>query len=277
MENINKLAMIVPVHPPKMKWYENMCESYIQINPDIDLYFVIDMEDLDTFKKSLYYDDNMTITCINTKFSKSPATYKKLQGIYKLHQTKKYQGYSTIDCESIFLNTDSKFSFHESFEKFCDNKEIICYPSDVDFLINIQKISSDFFPENEKLAKFKTQYSFWNQIPWYEDRYIEEFLKDINYEKDHFLGVKWEVFAQLVYQAWLLHKDYFHISNIQFRLEYPEDMKPEERKIFDNYQVDWIRYGARKAPFQQNQTPLLYFHLDRMDSDAERSLSYYCP
>jgi hypothetical protein len=256
----NKLAMIAPVHFPKIKWLDNICSSYFINNADIDLYFVISEEELDKFKDYFnLYDQEKFIVCPNVNSSRNPITYKKMFGLHTIFQKQKYKGYACIDIDSEFI----KSGLEESFDKFCANKEIICYPTDVDFLINIQKISSKYFPENDELKKFKTLYSVWNTIPWYINDNLDDFFKDVKYDTHKFFDCEWEVFDHICYQSWLLYKNIFKISPIQFRLEYPEDMPEAQRDVFKHYKVDWVRYGSRNLSCFINQSPLMYFHVDR--------------
>jgi len=257
---INNLAMIVPIHFPKIEWLEKLTKSYNLVKPDIDLYVVVSEEESDKieFYKKLIDEKNIII-CPNVNSSKSPVTYKKMFGLYYVFQMKKYYGYACVDSESLFVNT----GFEKSFMKFYDDRVIYCYPSDVDFLINIQEKSSRIFTENEELKKFKKMYSVWNTIPWFIDQHLETYFKDVEYNNGFFFSCDWEVFDQLNYQAWLISKNLFKISDIQYRLEYPEDMKENERNIFQKIKIDWVRFGARNLSCFKNQKPLMYFHADR--------------
>ena len=44
---INNLAMIVPIHFPKIEWLEKLTKSYNLVKPDIDLYVVVSEEESD--------------------------------------------------------------------------------------------------------------------------------------------------------------------------------------------------------------------------------------
>jgi hypothetical protein len=182
-----------------------------------------------------------------------------MYGVNHLYKQNKYYGYAASDSESLFLRS----GFEKSFWDFYNKREIICYPTDVDFLINIQKQSAKIYPENAELKLFKTQYSVWNTLPWFVDQHLGEYFKDSGYDKDYFFTCEWEVFDQLNYQAWLISKGLFKVSKTQYRLEYPEDMPTNKRDIFLNTEVDWIRYGARNLPCFIKQKPLMYFHVDR--------------
>jgi hypothetical protein len=199
------------------------------------------------------------IICPKVNSSKSPVTYKKMFALHYLHQQNKYYGYAAIDSESLFLNS----GFEKSFWNFYNKREIVCYPTDVDFLINIQRKSSEIFPENQQLKLFKEQYSVWNTLPWFIDQHLDAYFKDCNYENNYFFNCEWEVIDQLNYQAWLIYRGLFKISTIQYRLEYPEDMPSNTRSIFETIEADWIRYGSRHLKCLKTQKPLMYFHIDR--------------
>jgi hypothetical protein len=258
--NGNNLAIIVPIHFPKIEWLKKLCESYNLIKPDIDLYIVVSEEEQN--KLNFYQEivnPHQIIICPNVNSSRSPVTYKKMHGLHEVYKMQKYYGYACVDSESLFINT----GFEESFMRFYNDKVLYCYPTDVDFLINIQHQSSKFFKENEELKKFKKMYSVWNTIPWFVDQHLGSYFKDIKYDEGFFFKCDWEVFDQLSYQAWLISKNLYKISDIQYRLEYPEDMKESERNIFKNISVDWIRFGARNLLCFANNKPLMYFHTDR--------------
>jgi hypothetical protein len=61
----------------------------------------------------------------------------------------------------------------------------------------------------------------------------------------------------------MISKGLFKISQMKYRLEYPEDMQLHERDIFLKNKIDWVRYGSRNLPCFINQEPLMYFHTDR--------------
>lgn len=256
----NNLAIIAPIHFPKIQHLEILYSSYLKVNPDIDLYAVISEEELDKLGKyKEILDEERLIICPKVNSSKSPVTYKKMYGLQHLYKQNKYYGYAAIDSESLFL----KSGFEQSFWNFYNKKEIVCYPTDVDFLIDIQEKSSRIYPENEELKLFKKQYSAWNTLPWFIDQHLGVYFKDSGYYNDYFFKCNWEVFDQLNYQAWLISKGLFKISKMQYRLEYPEDMPTHKQNVFFDVNVDWIRYGARKLPCLSKQEPLMYFHMDR--------------
>jgi len=256
----NHLAMIVPVNYPKIDRFNEFYKSYQMVNPDIDFYAVISEEEsnkLDEYNQII--PEETIIICPDVNSSKNPITYKKMFALKHLHALGQYCGYATPDCECLFV----RGGFDASFMKFYYEREIVCYPTDVDFLINIQKESCIFFEENSNLKIFKSMYSFWNTLPWYVDLHLDSFFNDTKYDSGTFFNCKWEVFDHLCYQAWLVHKGLFKISEKQFRLEYTEDMKPKELEIFENVDLDWLRYGARNHEYLRNQKPLMYFHADR--------------
>jgi hypothetical protein len=257
----NNLAIIVPVHFPKIDNLKNLYSSYLKIRPDVDLFAIISEEEADKLEKyKEILDENHLIICPQVNSSKSPVTYKKMYGLHHLYKQNKYYGYAAIDSESLFL----KSGFEKSFFNFYNSREIVCYPTDVDFLINIQAKSAVIYPENEELKTFKQQYSVWNTIPWFVDQHLSVYFKDSKYYDNYFFNCDWEVFDQLNYQAWLISKGLFKISKTQYRLEYPEDMPSTQQNIFFDIKVDWIRYGARNLPCLSTQEPLMYFHVDRM-------------
>lgn len=51
----SNLAIIAPIHFPKIKHLENLYSSYLNIKPDIDLYVVISEEELDKLDKYKKY------------------------------------------------------------------------------------------------------------------------------------------------------------------------------------------------------------------------------
>lgn len=258
---INDLAIITPVHSLKIKFLDQLISSYLLTEPDVDLYIAISEEEVSYFNEYFkLYDKNKFIICKNSINAKNPITYKKLYAINEVNNLNKYKGIATVDIDSKFLRS----GFNDSFLRFKSKKEIIGYPSDVPFLINIQKESSQYVSENEELKKFKTLYSVWNTLPWFICSDLYDFFNDINYHKDKFINCKWEIFDHSVYQSWLISTGKFKISKDQYRLEYPEDMPPEKRKIFNKYDtLDWIRYGARHLVCMQNKNPLMHFHVDR--------------
>lgn len=257
---INQLAIVAPIHYPKIKWLQKLVDSYNEVKPDIDLYIVVSEEESHLLAEYRNIHENI-IVCPNVNNSRSPVTYKKMYGLHEVYKLNKYIGYACIDSESEFLK--SNLTFQDSFENFYYNQEIICYPTDVDFLINIQKESAAIYPENEELRKFKNLYSVWNTIPWFIDLYLPLYFQESGFYNNYFKTCPWEVFDQLNFQAWLVSKGLFKISDTQYRLEYPEDMPVHERRIFNDVRVDWIRLGAKNLECFKNQSPLMYFHTDR--------------
>jgi len=256
----NNLAIIVPIHYPKIHCLEQLYKSYLAIDPDIDLYAVVSEEELDKLDqyKQILGEEHLII-CPKVNSSRNPVTYKKMYGLHHLYKKNKYYGYAAIDSESLFLSS----GFERSFWNFYSKREIVCYPTDVDFLIDIQEKSSSIYPENKELKLFKKQYSVWNTLPWFVDQYLGVYFKDSDYEGDYFFNCEWAVFDQLNFQAWLIAKGLFKVSELQYRLEYPEDMPESQRDIFLGIEVDWIRYGSRGLPCFSKQNPLMYFHVDR--------------
>lgn len=256
----NSLAVIAPIHHPKIKWLKKLAESYSAVNPDVDLYIVISEEESHLINEYQKIHQNIII-CPDVNSSRSPVTYKKMHGLYEVYRMNKYIGYACIDSESEFIK--SNHTFNQSFEEFCLKREIVCYPTDVEFLINIQKNSASIFKDNEELVKFKQQYSVWNTIPWFIDLYLPAYFQESGYHQGYFKTCPWEVFDQLNFQAWLVSTGLFKISETQYRLEYPEDMPINQREIFKKIRVDWIRLGAKHLDCFNGQSPLMYFHTDR--------------
>lgn len=253
--------MIATVHYPKIKWLDNLISSYFRSEQKIDLYIAISESEKELFKDYFeFYEPDKFIICPNVESAVNPITYKKMWALHELHKQKMYEGIACIDVECEFLKNGG---FYESFNRFSKIREIVCYPTDVDFLVNIQRISSQYFPENAELSKFKKLCSVWNSIPWYISETLDEFFADVKYDEHQFSKCEWEVFDHLCYEAWLISKEYFWISHKEYRLEYPEDMPPEKRKMLYNEKLDWIRYGSRHLKCLQNQNPLMYFHVDR--------------
>lgn len=259
----NTVALVCPVHKPKFPLFSRFVESYKNVRPDCDLFFVLSEDErplLNEYKA--VWDENEYLFAPRCDPNPSVITYKKFLGLDNLRHTGCYKGIAAIDADSEFVRD----GFHASFERFESEKSICGYPLeylDQDPFHEVVSMSASYFPSSQQLEEYRGVYAWWNTLPWYVSDHLSPFLKSVGFFEHSFANQSWYAYDQTVYHAWLASEGMVKVDNRNILLEYPEMMRTKDLDNFAAHKLDWVRFSARRMPIFKGQSPLMHFHTDR--------------
>ena len=215
---MQKVAVVVPVHPPKKKYALNLAKSFRKQNTQyIDLYFIYtNKDDEECFKKM---NDGIQSILLPSDIDHSEIEkrnlypiFKKLYAVYLLSKENEYEFIITVDSESLFLDLSNIYDVCKSFR---DKKEV--YGNQSDFQ-KYNKICKTILKQFDK--SFKTIdtsiYFFFSQIPIYESKIANEFFKFIQFEKFNQIisMMNWETFEYPLYYYYCVHRHGYKVVDL---------------------------------------------------------------
>ena len=211
---MNKVAFIIPIHPPKKNDFIFLLKSYNSNNnyKYIDLYLIFSSnEDKIFFNDFLNDEINYIILPNNINFQildkeKSYINFKKLYALNYINENFNYNYSIIIDCDCMFLDMKNIYIICE---RFCKKKEIYGTTAINNDLLNINNKTYDlieyFYREDiredireediredireediredirEDIKIIDTKIYFWySQMPIYDMNNVKEFINFID-------------------------------------------------------------------------------------------------
>ena len=259
----NSVALACPVHRPKFSLFTRFVESYKNVRPDCDLFFVLGEDErgvLDDYRR--VWDETEYIFAEKIEPNPSVITYKKFVALDQLAGTGRYRGIAAVDADSEFV----RGGFHDSFNRFKAEMKVCGYPLehlDRDPFHEVVAETVRYFKASPELNEYRQIYAWWNTLPWYVDDHILPFLASVGFYEHRFVNQSWYAYDQTLYHAWLASEGQLKFDDRHILLEYPEMMRTADLDNFGAHTLDWVRHSARRMPIFKGQNPLMHFHTDR--------------
>ena len=217
---MHKVAIVVPVHPPKKKYVRNLIKSFRKNNSQyFDFYMIYtNEEEKECFNKM---NENIKSIVLPTDINHSEIQtrllypiFKKLYAVYILSQNDQYEYIITIDAESLFL--DMKY-IHNICKRFTEKKEV--YGNICNSCQKYNKVCKSLLKEFDKTFKNidTSIYFFFSQIPIYECHIAKEFFKFIQFHQfDKIIRkMTWETFEYPLYYYYCVARYGYKIVNLE--------------------------------------------------------------
>ena len=195
---------------------------------------------------------------------------KKLFAISKLKE--KYDYISCIDSEIQFINDSNDFY---NIMKNIANTKIICGGKLLPNVSekNIVKDSLTKLTDNKyhlllkRLSQGFTLYTWWSNLPVYDCKILDAFLKWINFNNNNLERFCWNIFDDMTYNYFclLFHNYKFKlIKNCFHSLEFANSniVEDVDKNICKLYWVNNLAYNQNKTYYENNNFQIV-FHLDR--------------
>ena len=280
VNNLNKCAIIIPIHPPKYNYgYEilNFLNEQ-QTEPDTDFYFIFsNINDKNIFSKNLKNDkyfkyillSDFTLISDFTQEHNSGhiVNIKKLYAISILY--KKYDFISAMDSEIKLKNN----KFYDGMKDITNKKIVIGGDTLSTETHNIIKDSLYLTEEtnyHDKLKELSNNfqiYTWWNLLPVINCNNVEHFLTWINFKKDNlqkfekgFDHIAYDYFCILFYNYKLIL-----IPGIKVSLENADTSIYEyiDKNVCKLY---WVAHNAyiQNPKYYDDNNFLIIYHMDRI-------------
>lgn len=279
MNIVNKCAICIPIHPKHYTYGYNIINELEDTN--VDLYFIFtNLQDKELFTNTLSENyklnflllSDFTIAYNLITYKRSFVPLKKLYALLKLYN--KYDYISCIDSEIQFIK---KNIFYEIMKNIVDSK-IICggiLDDNMSEIKIMKETLTAITPENDhsKLQKLSNDfkiYTWWSNLPVYDCKKAEHFLKWINFDNTFFcLKLNWYVFDDMLYNYFcILFYDYklLIIPNIHHSLEF-SNSKIVEYVNTNMCKLYWVNFNAYKqnSEYYKKNNFIIVYHLDRID------------
>lgn len=216
-----KSCTLIPTHPPKFYWLNNLLRSYMEfVKKPHDFYVVFSNEtDASEFKKICRYPYYELIMPERLRDKKSIVNVKKYFGLNSISSKYEYIGVFDSECEFVkCCDLDIIYEDIASSDYFKANKASI--GGDI-----IKKIADMLnLTDNQKLVEQTKNYSlYWwfNEIPVYKSNYYLEFA-DWFYSLPNLdeLEREYYSFDFLVYSIWLICFKDFKLKEYDVPVEF---------------------------------------------------------
>ena len=142
----NKVAVIIPVHPPKKNYLVELLKTYVVNKDYIDIFLVFTtIEDKNFFSDILTPDiHSIVLDNIDLNILQKNLSFINVKKIYALNYVCCNYDYDysiIIDCDSLFLDMKNVYTICE---RFCQKKEVYGSIAKNNDLLNINNKSFNF-------------------------------------------------------------------------------------------------------------------------------------
>jgi len=272
---MNKCAFVIPLHHTHFDYGYYI--YYYLLDKNADVYFVFtDDKDKDIFMSNI--NDKVNYFVLSdlcdieiVKQNNSYITMKKIFALSKLYD--KYDYISCIDSEIKFIGNND---FYNVMKNIVDTKIICCSKLNTNEEHTIKIIKSSLTNLTDKsyhetlqsLSQNFTLYTWWFNLPVYDCKNTEHFLKWINFNDGNLEKFNWFIFDNIIYNFYCI---LFHnyelklITNCCYSsLEYCMSFIVEniDKNVCKLYWVSNICYHQNKIYYETNNFQIVY-HVDR--------------
>jgi len=278
---MNKCAFVVPLHPKHFD-YGYYIFHYL-LNKNVDLYFVFtNTTEKDNFLSKINTDISEKVNFLLlidfadisiVQKTNSFVSIKKLFALSKLKE--KYHYISCIDSEIKFINDTN--DYYNIMKNIVDNKTICGgkLKSNI-HTINIVRESLIKLTDNRYHDQLKSLsqdyriYTWWCNLPVYDCKIADEFLKWINFSNNNLERFCWNIFDDMLYNFFcILFYNYKLkiIENCYHSLEFASSNLVEyvDKNLCKLYWVNNLAFSENKIYYEKNNFQIV-FHLDRWDA-----------
>jgi hypothetical protein len=221
-ENINNRACFLsPVHRDKFDNAVSLVDSYNKLYDEDNIYLIFGNEQ----EKIDFRNNNPTLKYRSLVYSGKETsgiiTRKKFEGLIQIYKNSEYNNVAVVDCDSIFIK---KVDYVQMFNSYL--KKATLYANISTNCHGIVQSPYKFFTgEDHHTIKDITRdgkiYYFFTDIPVYQKKHFNNFIKYIKFDEDSTDKFVWADFDWIIYTYYLL------INNIM-KLEVVRNLAGEE-------------------------------------------------
>ena len=271
---MNKCAFVVPLHPKHYNYGYYIFNELL--NADVDLYFVFtDHNDKELFLSKIQNHINFLVLSdfVNIEIvqkTNSFVSIKKLFALLSLYE--KYDYISCIDSEIKFIN--KSLNYYDIMSQIVKNKVICCgklhkHVGEINIVRDSLTILTNPI-HHEKLREISqdfTAYTWWCNLPVYDCKIANQFLKWINFSNNNLEIFCWNVFDDMTYNFFCILFDNYElkfIDNCYHSLEFANTdlIQYANENLTKLYWVNNRAY-SQNQDYYHNNNFLIAFHLDR--------------
>jgi len=262
-EREKKVALVIPIHPPKKSFIKELLYTYINNSDYVDIFFVISNENDFNQMCDIDFMDTALVFLppgINEKITRhAHAIFKKLYGLDYVAKLGRYDYALAIDSEIDLLELSD---IHPICASICSIRAVYGCQSDWEFARKINKRCRDFLIKNliECSGIDQSIYFWWSQLPVYDLKIVEEFLKDIGFHNfDRTLPLlSWWCFENILYLYYCVaFHDYKLIKLDQFNIKLNNSLENKmtgeviDRLEENNILIHWQNATLPRRPYHK--------------------------
>lgn len=271
LENINKCAFVIPLHPKHFDYGYYIIDELN--NADADLYFVFtNNEEKLLFEKNLPNPTRLKFLLLSDfvdlsipEKTNSFVSIKKFYAISMLYT--KYDYISCIDSEIKFIKNTN---FYEMMKKIADNKTICGGKTEFNDIVRDSLLKLTDKRDHEKLKQISQNfniYTWWSNIPVCETSNIKHFLTWINFNNQSLERFSWNIFDDITYNYFCI---LFYNYQLKIVPDFNNSLEFADSHIIENVDKNicklfWVSAKAyRQKPEYYNTSDFyIIYHLDR--------------
>jgi len=267
-----KVAFIIPVHPPHYSYMYQLLGDLEGSNVDLILVFS-NQGDYDEFSLK----DKIGKVMLPPGETKNIVTWKKFYALQQLRDSA-YDYFIVCDAEiAIIKENFSEANLLAKIRQIYQNKNI--YGGTIVEGVNrsITELSAQIFRQEEdvhalqRLTADFTIYYWWSDLPVYKRDHLDRFFQSFHLEPTNLM---WRHFDHIIYLNFLMLREDFTLINVQpitgIIHRSLESFSTRDPKILDGlkeigYGFGWVtpRFLEAAHDFLIKEGSLLLYHLDR--------------
>ena len=283
-----KIAVIIPVHPPKKNYLIELLKTYVVNKEYIDIFLVFT-----TIIDQLFFSDILTpdihvITLDNTidlnilQKNLSFINFKKIYALNYISLNFNYIYSICMDCDALFLDMKNIYSICE---RFCIKKEVYGTKTNQENTSGVPISCKQFIEKysNTKHDNLDIDTYFWfSQIPIYDMRLANKFLEFININNNNIIHhITYSTFDYIIYMYYCVIYHNYKIINLndygiytkyqyQWSLEWNLDNEIMDKLITTNIEINWQSFKFKDVI---NDNICILYHTDRRELISKSELS----
>lgn len=266
-----KIAIIIPVHPPHFHYIYNLIKKTSKLMTFID--FVIVFSNNSDYSSFTEKDKIKEIIIPENTNTGNIISFKKLYALEQFKTIRIYDYFIICDAEIDII--PENFTQHNIINKINNifkNKIIYAGNYTPDFIKNIIKMCCEKFIDDldklKEITKNYTLYYWWSDLPVYKYEHLVSFFDKVDYT-----DIKHEHFDNLLYINYLLLYHDFTLLNITpllnikwslegFNTNNVEDLNILKKNHYGfSFVIPWFFYNYKD--YLMNEGTFLLYHFDR--------------
>ena len=251
----NKVAVIIPVHPPKKNYLVELLKTYVVNKDYIDIFLVFTtFEDKNFFSDILTPDiHSIVLDNIDLNILQKNLSFINVKKIYALNYVCCNYDYDysiIIDCDSLFLDMKNVYTICE---RFCQKKEVYGTKVEQNNMSGVPVSCKEFIEKysNTKQDNLDIDTYFWfSQIPIYDMYLSKQFFNFININNNDIINnITYSTFDYIIYMYYCVVYHNYKIINLndygiytkyqpQWSLEWNLDNEIMDKLITNNIEIN---------------------------------------
>ena len=277
---MNKVCVIIPIHPPKKAYLNELLKTYTKNKNYIDIFIIFtNINEKNVFNdiltddiKTIILSTDINLNILNKNFSF--INFKKIYALNEINNKYNYDYSIVIDSDSLFLDLKNIYSICQ---RFCEKKQVYGTPSNPNTLSGVDLACASFISQFEKNINYSNDIYFWfSQIPIYDMKIVDNFLKFINFKDTNQIinKITYGTFDYIIYIYYCVIKYNYKIINLENYNIYTKNIPNwslemnMDKEIFDNLNNNNIEINWQFNNFKYviNDNICMLYHTDRRAS-----------